>query len=348
MPVNENGPVDSVNTRAQVEGSSQSGGGGFIPARVIDISLFPSPDGRSTYQLTDGFAGIGAIKIESLNSNNIGSEFPQGAIAYPLDGNYRKMPLINELVFVVLGPSKRINLDGDSNASDFYYTSTINVWNGVTTNLLPSPDSIPSSTNNTSNQNVEDGIENQETTTPFLPKTGNFFIENPSVRSLYPQEGDVLLEGRFGNSLRFSSTMTLPSGSNETQSPWSSTGKAGSPITILRNGQVDAGFRNNDWFPIYENIQQDDSSIYLTSGQNINVLLASSNFISYGIDAISGFDTTRDLQETELDNNPTISPKEADTIETVYDIVNVEPALSPTPIPEDNEEPNRPSRSTSL
>lgn len=325
MPVNNQGPVSNVNDRGQSNRASKNGG--FIPVRVIDVSLVPEEDGRSTYQLTDGFWGIGAIKFEAINKGSLKRKFPQGSIAYPLDGNYRKMPLINEIVFVILGPSRKRLLDGNSDAVEFYYTSAVNIWNGVHLNALPSPNTLPSSTNNSSNQNVDKGIENNEDGPQPEPSYGQLFTENPAIRNLYPQEGDVIFEGRFGNSLRFTSTNTQPSSSKSIQSPWSTTGKNGTPLTILRNGQVDAGIRNNDWFPIYENIQQDDSSIYLTSGQTIPVALASTIFDSYGIDAVSAVDTTKPLQETPV-SNTTVSPKEADSTGSVFDTVNIEPNLN--------------------
>ena len=51
--------------------------------------------------------------------------------------------------------------------------------------------------------------------------------------------GDSLLEGRYGQSLRFGSTarsnFNFPT---EIQNNWSDSGKNGDPITILKNGQI--------------------------------------------------------------------------------------------------------------
>jgi len=323
MPVNSQAPVaNSVLSQRTTNRAISSGG--MIPVRVIDISLTPSSNGKSIFQLTDGWWGIGTIKFEPLTKGSIPSEFPQGNIAYPMDINYRNLPLINEVVYVTLGPSFRRITEGNSDALDFYYTSTLNVWNGVHLNAMPSPNAISSNTNTVSDQDVADGVENNEDNQLTEAVYGRIFNENEKIRNLYPQEGDVIIEGRFGNSLRFTSTNKQPSGSKDIQSPWSTSGANGTPLTILRNGQYDTGFNRDNWFPIYENIQGDASSIYLTAGQSIPVALATRNFASFGIDAVPQVDTTERLQRVDLESTK-VSAKEADSTGSVYDTINVEP-----------------------
>jgi hypothetical protein len=81
------------------------------------------------------------------------------------------------------------------------------------------------------------------------------------------------MEGRWGNSIRFGSTV------KERSNNWSTTGSNGNPITILRNGQGDN--RPEGWLPTVEDINKDDSSIYLTSTQNIPLQASSLNYNSY-------------------------------------------------------------------
>ena len=199
---------------------------------------------------------------------------------------------------------------------------------------MPSPNAISSNTNTVSNQDVVDGIENNEDNQLTEAAYGKIFTENEKIRNLYPQEGDVIVEGRFGNSLRFTSTNKQPSGSKEIQSPWSTSGANGTPLTILRNGQYNTGFNRDNWFPIYENIQGDASSIYLTAGQSIPIALATRNLASFGIDAVPQVDTTERLQKVDLENTK-VSANEADSTGTVYDTVNQEPDLT-TEAPESN------------
>jgi hypothetical protein len=84
----------------------------------------------------------------------------------------------------------------------------------------------------------------------------------------------MIYEGRWGNSIRFSSTV---SGS---ANGWSETGANGDPITILRNGE-DPDNNPDGWVPVVEDINKDLASIWMTSTQQIPIEVASSNYNSY-------------------------------------------------------------------
>ena len=302
--------------------------GGFIPVRVTDISLGPSSNSKSTFQNSKGWYGIGAIRFDSLTKGSFSEEFPQGNIAYPLDINYRNTPLVNEVVYIILGPSNRKPLEGESDALDFYYTSTINLFNSV--HLNPDPPKDPPTTN----QVDDTGIEQNEDDIPQKPKYGNFFKEIPYIKNLYPQEGDVLFEGRFGQSIRFSSTMVHPPESKNIESPWSTQGTQLEPITIIRNGSPKPILNKDNWFPTYENIQQDDSSIYMTSGQTLNIAYGSTLLDSYGVDLVPAAATSKQFQKQDLKDD-TKSPKESDATGSQVDLINQEPDLT-TEITESN------------
>ena len=109
-----------------------------------------------------------------------------------------------------------------------------------------------------------------------------YFKEQVNVRPLRPYEGDYTLEGRFGNSLRFGST--IDNESTNHPNPWSNEGEIGNPITILRNGQYHDMLKDSI-DNIIEDINLDDSSIYLCSSQQIsNFVPASFHDASYGQD----------------------------------------------------------------
>ena len=93
-----------------------------------------------------------------------------------------------------------------------------------------------------------------------------------------PYMGDVLMEGRHGQSLRFGSTAKSQS---SIQNQWSAAGMNGDPITILRNGQPNQ-VDDMGWIPINESIRNDLSSIYLTSTQKLeDFKVASELYNSY-------------------------------------------------------------------
>ena len=328
MPVNNQFPT--IGNSAFVPNSNPISviqNGGLLPARVIDISLVTSTNGASIFQTTGEWANVGAIKFELLGNSTSKENFPQGPIAYPLDNNIRKVPLINEIVFITSGPSRNIALEENSDAIDFYYMNAISVWGRSHLNMLPSNSSTSKNTDTVPKEDVERGIENSEDSQVVEPKPGNTFEEKATIRNLFPNEGDVIVEGRFGNSIRFGSTAKQSEENKNVESPWSTEGQNGEPITIIRNGQSQVDLPFNNWFPIYEDIQNDDSSIYMTSGQIIPVALGSTNFASFGIDAVPVANTTKLFNEVPV-LDPSASLQEQDDIEKTYDTVNQEPDLS--------------------
>jgi len=328
MPINNQSPT--------IGNSVFSGGnptpfipsvGNIFPARVIDISLSENSNTKSLFQISKKWAGIGAIRFELINKGSQPEDFPQGNIAYPLDNNFKKLPLIGEVVFITSGPSTRQLTENNSNAIDFYYLNAANIWGRSHLNLFPSLNADYSTDTDTlNNSQVELGLENSQDNPIKEPKPGKTVVEKNNIRNLWPVEGDVILEGRWGNSLRFSSTAKAPSGSIY-KNPWSDAGDDGDPITILRNGQSQVDLPINNWYPIYEDVSTDDSSIYMTSKQRIEFELASTNFATFGVDALSGTNTTQLLQDVPLEN-PNKSNKEADSTGSISDSIEVQPKLS--------------------
>jgi hypothetical protein len=96
------------------------------------------------------------------------------------------------------------------------------------------------------------------------PSQATYVIKS-DINPLLPFEGDIIHEGRFGNSLRFGSTAKSLSkyGNN-----WSTAGNNGDPIFIIRNGQSPTSPKEG-WIPVTEDINNDLSSVYLTSFQKI-------------------------------------------------------------------------------
>jgi hypothetical protein len=300
---------------------------GLIPVRVIDISLTSDNHGESLFQVAGGWAGLGAIRFEALNKGSIPKKYPQGNIAYPFDINFKKFPLKGEIVYITIGPSKESLLEGNSDAVQFYYFSPISPWNSNHLNLLPSPASqVSKDTNTVNNNNVGSGIENNENNEIVEPIPGNTFVEKADIRNLLPNEGDIIIEGRFGNSIRFGSTARQPEGNKDIESPWSTEGRNGNPITIIRNGQSQTDLPFNTWVPTYEDVQNDDASIYMTKGQLIPVNLGSTNFASFGVDAVPITNTTKLLQDVPIED-PTLSSKELDDASNFFDTINQEPSL---------------------
>jgi len=162
-------------------------------------------------------------------------------------------PLNTEIVDLVKAPSnKHYNaLGGTHTSAEYFYYPPINVWNNSSGNPLP----------------TEPDIQLNNGNIPLGDYTNEDKVMN--TKNMLPFEGDMILEGRFGNSIRFGSS--TPKGKNN----WSENDSEGDPITIISNGQTPQGSA------AIEDINGDASSIYLTSNQNINNFgIASKNFKS--------------------------------------------------------------------
>jgi hypothetical protein len=179
-------------------------------------------------------------------------------LAYPLDVNIKRIPLVGENVIIV--KSTRPTANSVTQAQVNYYLSPTATQSNVHLNLLPN--TMGPVNNDTSYAAAAAGAIGSAAG-GFQP---NGFEERTDVGSLQPFLGDVLLEGRFGHSLRFGYTPLL---SNTTERPsWSAPGKVSEPITIISNGRKSGGSYNKF---IIEDVNDDLSSIWLTSKQQLKL-----------------------------------------------------------------------------
>ena len=322
MPVNSQNPTVSNSFIGNVSNIGNTLPTSIMfPARVLDINLIPSIKPNSLFQRSRGWFGIGSITFEPIGDSTTISQNPQGNIALPLDSHYKKTPLVNEIVMIIATPGEDAYYEDNLDIQNYFYMSTVNVWNSVNSNPYPSPTNKPKTIQN-SYEEVSQGFPNQNTGDNSI-KLGNIFKENSDIRNLYPQEGDVIIEGRFGNSIRFTSTNRQSEDFKDIQSPWSREGQNGSPLTIIRNGQQPAG-AFDQFLPLYEDIDRYDSSIYMTTNQNIGITLASNNLDSFGIDITPQVKTSARIQRTPKGERGK-SNNDSDFIDIKFDSVNVEP-----------------------
>ena len=210
-------------------------------ARVLDIILDEThPD----YSVNGGPDSIGAVKVQLLT--NYSSNSSNGFIAFPMNTSVKKLPLVNELVVVEANPSR--NIDKSSYSTRYYYTDIVGIWNHPHHNAYP-----------------ETTLFNGEL------DLGNGFQEAADINPLQPFPGDILFEGRQGQSIRFT-------GAFHPKNPFSTPFNAGFPLTIISNGQIPTA---NGFDPIVEDINKDASSIYLTAGHKVNLIPASTKRTSY-------------------------------------------------------------------
>ena len=234
--------------------------------RVKDIVLDNTHPKFNQY---GGWNGIGTIEFEPININEAGDTI--NPIALPLVPYLKNYPLVNEIVLLFRLTSR--DIFQVNNSTSFYYLNSLSLWNHPHHNAYPNvihTTQIPESQQK-DYQSIEGGsirrvTDNSTEINLNSPKIGGTFIEKNNIHPLLPFAGDIIVEGRFGNSIRFGNTSKSK---GEIKNNWSGgSSKNGDPITVIRNGQPDDSIEEG-WIPLTENINKDLGSIYLTSTQNI-------------------------------------------------------------------------------
>ena len=246
----------------------------IIPARVIDIVMDESHPKFKEY---GSWSGIGTINFEEINTLEKGIE--NSPIAKPFFPQFKAPPLINEIVLLFQLPDKDMGINDTSEI--YYYINTISLWNHPHHNAYPNVYQYDKKSPNIKDyQSIERGAAKKVKDKPKpldlngTNPTGGRFVEKSNIHPLIPFSGDNIIESRFGSSLRLGSTIKT---NTLYRNNWSEYGNNGDPITVLRNGQPpssdSAGFN-----PTVENINEDLSSIYMTSTQNIPISASSLNY----------------------------------------------------------------------
>ena len=158
--------------------------------------------------------------------------------AIPFNINTKQIPLIGEHVLLVSGLTP--DNTADTQYVKWYYVSSFSLNSSVNANLL------------------------QGVSTVDVADTQKLSFQEKEISTLQPFQGDSIIEGRFGNSIRLSST--IKGGQYSIQPTWTSS-QNGDSIIILSNGRS----YKKDSYTI-ENIEQDAASLYLTSTQQLNDL----------------------------------------------------------------------------
>ena len=212
----------------------------LLCGEVIDVIL---NEDHPQYISGRGSMDLGAVKLCPLNykKSSVDSSF----WVNPLSKNESKIPLLGELVVCVLAPNLQTQTSTKNTA--YFWLGIVSTWGDVNANLMPNVSF------------TQDAFANDS--------PGETFTEK-DVAPLQPIEGDVILQGRWSQALRFSSTALM----SKPKNTWSIGSTDGDPITILSNGLEDTGETH------IEDINNNDSTIMLTSTQKID--LAPANPVS--------------------------------------------------------------------
>lgn len=271
QPGNDSSPEKLNQIMSKIKGGIQVG-------RVTDIIL------NLNYPEINKFGGPNAIGTIFYELNNFigGKE----GVAKPLFPQTSAYPLVNEMVMVFKLPNN--NIGRNTSDESYYYINMISLWNHPHHNAYPNPvttTTLPESQQRDYQQTSGGAVRRvtDEETDINLNSIKNTsqatFVERNNIHPLQPFAGDIIHEGRWSNSIRFGSTnktINLGAPSNN----WSFDGTTGDPITIIRNGQP-SNSTDEGWKHITEEIQEDLSSIYLTSYQSIPLTPSSENYRSF-------------------------------------------------------------------
>jgi hypothetical protein len=245
----------------------------ITPVRVKQIIL--NDEDKERFKEVGEWNGIGTIYYQDLIKPEPTS--PWGGQARPLVSNLKQFPLINEIVYLLNLPNT--NITDKEYVSVPYYVCVLSLWNHPHHNAFPEQEILNTENVARDYPKVSSGAKVRRIEDAGSDiKLGSTFKEKPNIHPLLPYEGDVLLEGRWGNSIRLGSTVKYNESSNIsniTKNNWSSKNNNGSPLLIIRNGQGEKADKNKrGWIPITEDITDDISSIYLTSNQSIPLKLS--------------------------------------------------------------------------
>lgn len=255
-----------------------------VGARYSDVQQFESAlvvdvitnDAHPDYS-PDGY-NIGVIKFRFLDSQELRPEESLN-LAFPLDSNLTRYPLLNELVTIF----KALNR--------YYYMPSINVSNRPTSQAIfgikKETDPLPSSGQRSEdyNQNANGGAPQKDDSSASEEKLGNQFVDLTEVFRIRPQEGDVILEGRSGHSIRLGSNF------DKNQAP-------NLLIRVGPNPVPEKSVTESPYAVVDEDINKDLSSIWIVADQVIPL-----DFATVGNEAHF---KTADPKPSTLDGNQMI------------------------------------------
>lgn len=210
-------------------------------------------------------------KIKVSFKRSVGSASTE--FAYPLNPYIKSVPIIGEQVYLITGMGSK-SRGAFSGGYEYYYISPTFLQRTINNNPLPKTIINTARTFNTNvyTQQLIPDVSSPDNNDGF----GKGFSQINDLSQLQPYLGDTIFEGRFGQSIRFGYT---PKESDAKRLPTWNSSNPNKPITIIRNTQNSTNLKGYDIF-VLEDINKDDSSIWLTSTQKIAINPANRTSVS--------------------------------------------------------------------
>ena len=209
---------------------------------------------------TPDFSYLGAIKARMVYSQQGTAKVEELEWIFPLDSNIKQYPLVHEYVIVA-------NYLGKS-----YYTQKLNIRNSVNQSVVPGLSEVRSMLRKIDDPNeFEDKI--------FIEKLGKAYHDYAQrIRQLTPEEGDLSIQGRFGNTIRLSSNI-VKGNTEESRKKYKHSPnikiRAGQMTDLQMFGERALGVMKplvkHHNLPCKENINFDGSSMWMTTNEDVNL-----------------------------------------------------------------------------
>ena len=210
------------------------------PVEVLEVHLDESLSSFPKLKGKDGgkpdYSFIGGI-IGRFNYSGHALNIDKCSNFRAMNPNINNVPAVGEIVI------------GVKYHGEFYYTTQLNFFGNPNFNTQHDISSVGTKNANVSNKSIttpnpqDDGTE-----------IGYYLQRAKDARKLLPHEGDIIIEGRHGNSIRIGSDI-------KKENP-------DSPNIILNVGQSKDEFPEPKQ-PVEEKIDTDGSSVYLTTNQKL-------------------------------------------------------------------------------
>jgi hypothetical protein len=225
---------------------------------ALDIhhTLYPELN-KDTDYVDKNTLNYGAIRYRLLG---IGSEINDAdlPIAYPLSREDFALPVTDEIVkiYTILGLDyyERINIENSPN-----FNTDLRVF--IAASKTTPENSQRGSKLEDYQESQSSGISSQTDSTAGTVETirrgfnGKYFKRNMKIHQLSLNEGDKLIQGRFGNSIRFSGYIHSDK-----------TNGIAHPAILIRNGESSENQKKKVFDIVSEDINGDGTSIQITSG----------------------------------------------------------------------------------
>jgi len=193
--------------------------------------------------------------------------------ARPLFSNMRQPPLEGETVLLLSTIGSYAS--GISSNEELYYLGIINLQGSVHHNSIPNINEVETRNDGGGDAQSYQTTGAGSTRKQQQAKIDSKFPESRNVKAIQPYVGDVLIEGRFGNSIRLTSTLKSTNVYTKNANWQKGDGTEGDPMLILRvNKPTQNTNKVNDF--ITEDFTKDDSIITLQSTQALNFTPGSS------------------------------------------------------------------------